>query len=58
MSKLGKRQMEQLGCFTSTAIAYGVGAMITMIYLTDWKTIVGYIPYYNGKFKAAEPRKE
>lgn len=47
----GKKQLEQLAAFTTSAICYSLAAAITMVYITDWKPIVSYIPFYNGQFK-------
>lgn len=47
----GKKQVEQLTCFTSTLIAFGLAGFVGLVYLTDWRAVVGYMPYYNTKFK-------
>ncbi|KAJ0179351.1 hypothetical protein K1T71_005063 [Dendrolimus kikuchii] len=47
---IGKKQLAQLSGFTSTILSYGVAAFIGMVYLTDWRVIVNYIPLYNTKF--------
>lgn len=54
MGIIGRKQIEQLSGFTNSAIAYGIGSFITMLYLTDWKVITAYIPYYNGKYKTKD----
>lgn len=48
---LGKKQAQALSAFIPSLIAWGIGAAITGIYLTDWKVIVTKIPFYNGKFE-------
>lgn len=48
---LGKKQLEQLSGFTVTAISFALSGIIGLTYLTDWKPVVTFIPYYNGKFK-------
>ncbi|KAG6463359.1 hypothetical protein O3G_MSEX013823 [Manduca sexta] len=52
--RLGKKQVEQLSGFTTTFITYGLAAFIGMVYLTDWRAVVNYIPYYNQKFESTK----
>lgn len=32
------------------AVCYGASAGILVTYVTDWKLILQFLPYYNGKF--------
>lgn len=48
---IGKKQAEAFSAFLPSVIAWGIGAAITGIYLTDWKVIVTKIPFYNSKFE-------
>lgn len=50
---LGKKLLEQLSGFTVTAISFGLASFFGLAYLTDWKPVVTFIPYYNTKFKGA-----
>ncbi|KAL0839582.1 hypothetical protein ABMA28_016272 [Loxostege sticticalis] len=54
---LGKKQVEQLTAFTATGIFFGLASFVGMVYFTDWRAVVGYLPYYNGKFRG-EKKKE
>jgi ubiquinol-cytochrome c reductase subunit 10 len=53
----GKKQIEQLSSFTGTAVAFGLAGFIAMVYITDWRVVAGYLPYYNGKFKNEKKEK-
>lgn len=33
---------------------FGAGGSLLGLYLSDWKAVVAYIPYYGGKFPAPE----
>ncbi|ETE65908.1 Cytochrome b-c1 complex subunit 10 [Ophiophagus hannah] len=34
---------------------WATSAVIGGVWLTDWKVILGYVPWINGKFKEDEP---
>lgn len=34
-----------------TAMTYGAGATFAMLYMTDWKVVLQYVPFYNSKFE-------
>ncbi|XP_011054732.1 PREDICTED: uncharacterized protein LOC105146281 [Acromyrmex echinatior] len=36
--------------WTST-VAYGTSAWLSLLYFTDWKAVVRYIPFYGSKFQ-------
>ncbi|KAK2582635.1 hypothetical protein KPH14_004917 [Odynerus spinipes] len=48
---LSKRHLELASRWTPSAITYGVTAGLGLLYFTDWKAVVRYIPFYGGKFK-------
>lgn len=41
-----------------TALAYGVAGSVLMCYVTEWRAVLQYIPYYNGKYKELELQDE
>lgn len=47
---LSKKQLEQLGAFGTSLAVFGAASALFTVYWTDWKAVVAYIPYYNGKF--------
>lgn len=57
--KLGKKQIEMFAAFTSSAVAYSLGSIVTLIYITEWKAVCKYIPFYNRieKFQDPKPKK-
>lgn len=47
---LGPKQAEQATKWISSAMGFGGAAALFGCYLTDWKIIVAYIPFYGSKF--------
>lgn len=37
-----------------SAGGFGGAAGLGVLYFTDWKLILQFVPYYNGKFKTEE----
>uniref|UniRef100_A0A8C5SWI6 Cytochrome b-c1 complex subunit 10 n=1 Tax=Laticauda laticaudata TaxID=8630 RepID=A0A8C5SWI6_LATLA len=37
-----------------TYVLWATSAVIGGVWLTDWKVILGYVPWINGKFKEDE----
>nr|NP_001408958.1 Uncharacterized LOC130406846 [Spodoptera frugiperda] len=52
---LGKKQIEQLSQFSMSAAAYGAGSLVTLLYITEWKAVCKYIPFFNGAEKFQDP---
>lgn len=49
--RIGKKHVELAGRWAPSAFTYGATATLAMLYFTDWKVVVQYIPFYGGKFK-------
>jgi len=49
--RITQKHIELATKWTPTAMAYGTAASLTLLYLTDWKVVVKYIPFYGGKFQ-------
>lgn len=32
-------------------MAFGVASFVLLSYVTEWRTVLQYVPYYNGKYK-------
>jgi len=47
----GARQIEQARNWMGSAAMFGATAFAALCYFSDWKVVVAYIPFYNGKFK-------
>ncbi|XP_014483298.1 PREDICTED: cytochrome b-c1 complex subunit 10-like [Dinoponera quadriceps] len=48
--RLTKTHFELAGKWLPTAMTYGTGASLTFLYLTDWKVVLQYVPFYGSKF--------
>ncbi|XP_014214893.1 cytochrome b-c1 complex subunit 10 [Copidosoma floridanum] len=51
MPSIGKKHIELAYKWIPSAITYGSGASLTLLYFTDWKLILQYVPYYGKKFQ-------
>ncbi|CAH1112619.1 unnamed protein product [Psylliodes chrysocephalus] len=51
LKAIGKKHIEIASQWVGSAMVFGATAGVTLCYATDWRVIVDYIPYYNGKFK-------
>ncbi|XP_024887934.1 cytochrome b-c1 complex subunit 10-like [Temnothorax curvispinosus] len=52
--RITRKHAELASKWTPTAVAYGATAWLGLLYLTDWKVVVRYIPFYGSKFEEAE----
>lgn len=45
--------------FIPALLRYGIAALITVFYMTEYKTLLQYLPFYNGKFyiEPSPPKK-
>ncbi|KAK4871965.1 hypothetical protein RN001_016089 [Aquatica leii] len=51
LSRFGKRHIELATRWMGSATAFGATAGLLVLYVTDFKTVLQYLPYYNGKYK-------
>ncbi|CAG9770535.1 unnamed protein product [Ceutorhynchus assimilis] len=54
LRSLGKKQLELAGNWLGSAGVYGATASGLVVYFTDWRVVVDYLPFYNGKFPKEE----
>ncbi|KAJ3665067.1 hypothetical protein Zmor_000581 [Zophobas morio] len=47
---IGPNQIKILMGFVPSAICYSLASLVLVVYLTDWRPVVRYLPYYNGRF--------
>ncbi|XP_046398886.1 cytochrome b-c1 complex subunit 10 [Ischnura elegans] len=48
---IGKKHIEQAGQWVPSLVGYGTAAFCGLLYFTDWKAVMKYVPYYNIPFK-------
>jgi len=53
----GARQFEQAKNWIGSGVAFGATAFGALCYFSDWRVIVNWIPFYNGKFPPEPPPK-
>ncbi|XP_068029871.1 cytochrome b-c1 complex subunit 10 [Anomalospiza imberbis] len=51
---LGPRYAELLRTWTPTVVAWGGVAGVGVIWATDWKLVLQYVPYIGGKYKTED----
>ena len=53
---IGPKQLESLKLYRNSAILFGVGGSILACYALEWKAVLRFLPYYNGKYKDSEDK--
>ncbi|KAF7278142.1 uncharacterized protein LOC143191792 [Rhynchophorus ferrugineus] len=48
---LGPRKYEALSQYKASAALYMVTSFLTICYFCEWKAVLQYMPFYNGKYK-------
>ncbi|KAM9369269.1 cytochrome b-c1 complex subunit 10 [Phaethornis superciliosus] len=51
---LGPRYVQLIQTWTPTLITWGTVAGTGVIWATDWKLVLQYVPYIGGKYKTEE----
>lgn len=55
---LGSKHYSIFRNYIPSLITYAVCGVIYTVYVTEFKTILQYLPYYNGKYVEQEPAKK
>ncbi|EEZ99280.1 hypothetical protein TcasGA2_TC001125 [Tribolium castaneum] len=51
---IGPKHIRVLMAFVPSAICYTFTSLILVTYMSEWKTVLQYFPYYNGKYQTEE----
>jgi ubiquinol-cytochrome c reductase subunit 10 len=47
---IGPKHIKIMMNFVPTAIFYSLTSLILLTYMAEWRTVLQYLPYYNGKY--------
>ena len=53
VSPVGPSHFEQARRYVRSGVAFGVGGAILGCYFLEWKAVLQFLPYYNGKYKSS-----
>ncbi|XP_062411908.1 cytochrome b-c1 complex subunit 10-like [Sardina pilchardus] len=51
---IGPKYVSIVRTWVPTLAAWGSTGGVALVYFTDWRLILDYVPYINGKFKKDE----
>ncbi|XP_029970033.1 cytochrome b-c1 complex subunit 10 [Salarias fasciatus] len=51
---IGNKYMAIAKSWVPTLAIWGTTGGVALVYLTDWRVVLDYVPYINGKFKKDE----
>ncbi|XP_041863085.1 cytochrome b-c1 complex subunit 10-like [Melanotaenia boesemani] len=51
---VGPKYINILRAWVPNMVAWGTVGGVALIHFTDWRLILDYVPYINGKFKKDE----
>nr|BAN21276.1 unknown secreted protein [Riptortus pedestris] len=52
--KLGPRQLQILPKWIPSLTLFGISGAALVTYGSEWRAVLQYVPYYNGKFKTED----
>ncbi|KDQ65259.1 Cytochrome b-c1 complex subunit 10 [Zootermopsis nevadensis] len=54
LRQIGKKHFELATYWLPSLATFGAASSLGLLYITDWKVVLQYVPYYSGKFKTEE----